>query len=156
MHSGIPHDTPADVVLLDSPNMAQALDRAIALLTDGRAVDWEGVLEDAADARERGLIEELRGLAQLDAETPGFSRVPVDGTLGVSAPGLGSALGRWGAIEIRGHLGRGAYGDVYDGWDTGLAREVALKLLPGESPASMLDEARRLARVRHPHVVTIL
>src|SRR5262245_3483395 len=37
-------------------------------------------------------------------------------------------LARWGQLEIRGEIGRGASGTVYRAWDGKLAREVALKL----------------------------
>ena len=36
-------------------------------------------------------------------------------------------LEKLGKYEIRGELGRGAMGVVYDGWDPGLARRVAIK-----------------------------
>jgi eukaryotic-like serine/threonine-protein kinase len=55
----------------------------------------------------------------------------------------------------------GAFGEVYRAWDTRLDREVALKLLPANRPASdrtactIIHEGRLLARVRHPNVVTI-
>jgi serine/threonine protein kinase len=67
------------------------------------------------------------------------------------------ASARWGHLEIRGELGRGASGTVYRAWDTKLAREVALKLLsPDAGHASdALVEGRLLARLRHPHIVTV-
>ena len=54
-----------------------------------------------------------------------------------------------------GEIGRGAYGTVYRAWDTRLAREVALKVPGSDDSAASLGEARRLARVKHPNVVTI-
>ena len=35
----------------------------------------------------------------------------------------------WGNLEIREHVGRGRFGDVYRAWDPALDREVALKLV---------------------------
>ena len=68
----------------------------------------------------------------------------------------------WGHLQILEPIGRGAFGDVYRAWDSRLDREVALKLIPaslpiaGASPAaSIIEEGRLLARVRHPNVVTI-
>src|SRR5437867_1344237 len=103
--------------------MAESLDHAIALLTDGQAVDWEGLIEEAADARERSLLEELRGLAQLDAQAVPSIDTAVSETVGISAPGITNAR-RWGHLELLDEIGRGTYGSVYRAWDTRLAREV--------------------------------
>src|SRR6185369_15711518 len=59
--------------------------------------------------------------------------------------------------------GHGAFGTVYRAWDTTLHREVALKLLfddsrlaaAGGDAHAALEEARRLARIRHPNVVQV-
>ena len=64
----------------------------------------------------------------------------------------------WGDLVLRGELGRGGFGRVFRAWDPALAREVALKIIRLKSPdqaASVLREGRMLARVRHPHVVTV-
>lgn len=68
-------------------------------------------------------------------------------------------LGRWGALVLRERLGAGTSGEVYRAWDPGLHRDVALKLLPatdGATAQRLMDEGRRLARLRHPNVVTVL
>lgn len=53
-------------------------------------------------------------------------------------------------------LGRGSMGVVLLTYDKRLDRKVALKLLrPGISTDAMLDEARALARVSHPNVLTV-
>ena len=65
---------------------------------------------------------------------------------------------RWGHLEMRGEIGRGASGTVYRAWDTRLAREVALKVFApdvGSSDAA-LEEGRLLARLNHPHIVRVL
>jgi tetratricopeptide (TPR) repeat protein/predicted Ser/Thr protein kinase len=65
---------------------------------------------------------------------------------------------RFGTYEIRGVLGRGAMGVVYDAWDTTLERRVALKLLRWHRQRSaerLIREARALARLDHPNVVKI-
>ncbi len=64
----------------------------------------------------------------------------------------GELLG--GTYEIRGLLGRGGMGQVYDAWDRALQRRVALKTsLPGLP--SIQNEARALAAMRHPSLVTV-
>jgi serine/threonine-protein kinase len=56
-------------------------------------------------------------------------------------------------------VGRGGFGAVYRAWDGTLEREVALKLIPTSNRVVDVSrarkEAQRLARVRHPNVVTI-
>src|SRR6185369_7280564 len=64
---------------------------------------------------------------------------------------------RWGHLEIRGEIGRGASGTVYRAWDPKLAREVALKLLAPDALDSKdaLAEGQLLARLNHPHIVRV-
>ena len=65
---------------------------------------------------------------------------------------------RFAGFQIRGFLGRGAMGVVYDAWDPTLERRVALKLLRSPSRRAaerLLREARALARLDHPGVVRI-
>lgn len=65
----------------------------------------------------------------------------------------------WGPFENLSLLGRGGFGAVYRAWDPRLQREVALKLLRPKAEASgqgmLLDEARMMARIRHPNVVPV-
>jgi serine/threonine protein kinase len=66
----------------------------------------------------------------------------------------------WGHLQLLAKIGEGEFGDVYRAWDSQLEREVALKLYRPDSrrPSryrSGLREARLLARVRHPSVVTV-
>ncbi|CAN5533120.1 serine/threonine-protein kinase [soil metagenome] len=66
-----------------------------------------------------------------------------------------------GRYEVRGVLGYGGMAEVRDGWDTRLARPVAIKLLsPGfRAQPDMLDrfraEARTAASLNHPNVVAV-
>jgi non-specific serine/threonine protein kinase len=76
--------------------------------------------------------------------------------------GDGPMIGRTLAhYRITAAIGAGGMGQVYRATDTKLDREVALKVLPGELAASadMLArfrrEARAVASLNHPHVVTI-
>src|SRR5262249_27741464 len=67
---------------------------------------------------------------------------------------------RFGRYEVRQSLGTGGYGDVYLGHDGQLDRPVAIKVLrrkPDQKQAEderSLREARKLARLRHPGIVT--
>ncbi len=66
-----------------------------------------------------------------------------------------------GRYEIRGELGRGGVGVVYEAWDPQLQRPVALKTLIAGRDASasqierFLREVRASARLRHPHIVAV-
>jgi serine/threonine protein kinase/WD40 repeat protein len=67
---------------------------------------------------------------------------------------------RVGRYLLLRELGRGAMGVVYLGWDEALDRPAAIKLLhptPAQSRANarMFREARGLARVTHPNVVSV-
>src|SRR5260221_325858 len=58
---------------------------------------------------------------------------------------------RWGQLVLLDKVGEGAFGEVYRAWDVVLEREVALKLmLAAEEDPALLQEARMLARLRHP------
>lgn len=61
--------------------------------------------------------------------------------------------------KIDGILGRGAFGSVYKGLDEQLERHVAIKVsrLKADKRASelLLAEARQLAKLTHPNIVTI-
>jgi hypothetical protein len=67
-----------------------------------------------------------------------------------------ASLFLWGPLEIKRVLGAGSFGEVFAAWDPTLHREVALKLRSPETGAlRWLDEARHLARIRHPNVLTV-
>lgn len=142
----------------------------IAAVADGVDVDWEAAESSALDADERDLILQLRVLARLvtvfrsqgesDAAAPPERAAPEpesrpDAFLDqADTPRLGS----WGHLEIRSQVGSGTFGTVFRAWEPGLEREFALKLLHDTRQVrddAALEEARLLARIRHPNVVTI-
>ena len=58
--------------------------------------------------------------------------------------------------RVRGLLGEGAMGAVYEADDLVLLRRVALKVVrSGIDPASLRHEAQVLAALRHPSMVTV-
>ncbi|MDP2821215.1 MAG: serine/threonine-protein kinase [Sulfuritalea sp.] len=69
-----------------------------------------------------------------------------------------------GKYEIRGELGSGAMGVVYEGWDPGICRRVAIKTVrrdqldraeAGEVLARFQREAQAAGRLTHPNIVGI-
>ncbi len=108
--------------------------------------------------------QDRRGVEQTVATTPRRSPSAPSTPSTPSTPSATSSRTRstpfqWGPLEVVELLGAGSFGDVYRAHDPRLARDVALKLRRAETtPAGggrSLDEARRLARVRHPNVLTI-
>jgi predicted Ser/Thr protein kinase len=64
-----------------------------------------------------------------------------------------------GRYRIDGMLGRGGMGVVYAGWDPMLERKVAIKVLRDTrydvGRARLLREARAMAKLNHPNVITV-
>ena len=124
------------------------MNRLLALLTsvsDGIKVDWDK--EEAASDSEadRRMIRSLRVVSRMTE-----SRT-IDATEKSSFGDLHA--GRHGTFELLEPIGGGTYGWVWRARDERLNRLVAIKILEEGGP--WLDEARRLAIIRHPHVVTI-
>ena len=68
---------------------------------------------------------------------------------------------RFGRYVVRRAIGRGGFATVYEGFDGELERPVAIKVshaAKADSPqrhAAFVKEARQLARLQHPHIVTV-
>lgn len=68
---------------------------------------------------------------------------------------------QFGKYELRGELGRGGTGVVFEAYQVELDRTVALKMLTGSSFATrdqrrrFAQEAKLASRIRHPQIVTI-
>jgi serine/threonine-protein kinase len=130
---------------------ADRLLEAAGRIADGADVDWAS-LERELPA-ERGAVDALRRLASLSVAREG------------DPPGEGHAddapAWRWGHLEVRERVGEGAFGEVWRAFDPVLRRDVALKLRRDDSGGTgaearvFLEEARHLARVRHPGVLGV-
>ena len=133
----------------------RGLSEAAESVADGYGVDV-AVNVDGESGRVMG------NLARLSALRQAFRRLDQDGETDFA--GETRDLPReWGHLRIAEALGRGGFGTVYRAYDPLLEREVALKLRREDrsnqeaSPATRgyIDEARRLARVRHPNVLAV-
>jgi eukaryotic-like serine/threonine-protein kinase len=137
------------------------LDSVARAVSDGDAVDWAQVDSKAPDPETRALLKRLRVVAEIadlhrkTAQQDDFaahtSAVPTQPPIQVADT--------WAHLSLREVIGRGAYGTVYRAWDPRLDREVALKLIPEAANQPYADlviqEAKLLARVHHPNVVTV-
>lgn len=138
------NSTPHDEALLEAA--LELTDHVPAARTAG------GSLVDPAsplDATSRSL-DRMALLADVAAAFAGG-----DEAVG-PAPAEPPALFAWGSLRVVGRLGEGAFGEVFLAWDPALQREVALKLRHARAGTlRWLDEARALARVRHPNVLVV-
>jgi serine/threonine-protein kinase len=126
------------------------VDAVAAAILDGSTIDWK-IVDTASSGADRGLIDELRLLAAV-AE---LHRGQPDRPLLDAAP-----AGAWGHLRLLERVGGGTFGDVYRAHDTRLQREVAVKFVRARGSgdaalAAIIHEARLLARVRHPGIVTV-
>jgi len=149
-------------------------------IAHGDAVDWDVAATD--NPQLRGVIEQLRRLQALggacrrsDAE-PAAERAAeaaketaageaaesaTETALGGATDRDDAATAAWGPLRIIERIGAGSFGEVFRAFDPVLQREVALKLANAGKDAgagafhSYLEEARRLASVRHPNVVAV-
>ncbi len=134
----------------------QLLDLA-ASVADGSQVDWQAA-ETGAEKDARRLVRHLRLVADVAELYRSLPEAPAQSTEADERTPDGP---RWGRLILLEKIGEGTSSEVYRAWDPELQREVALKLLRADGSQAeaarwrMLGEARRLARVRHPHVVLV-
>jgi TolB-like protein len=135
-------------------------DRALARLAesvaDGAPIDWDAA-ESGLVAREQRLVRHLRLVDRISTVYRTLPSDPADGDTTAVAEPTGE---RWGPLIILEPIGAGTSCEVFRAWDTNLHRDVALKLLHDDgvredAKQRVLDEARRLAKVEHPHVVPV-
>lgn len=114
---------------------------------------------------ENELLELSEGRASEAVRAHLLACVECQDVLGTLAGGARIAPGeRVGRYQLRGTLGAGAMGVVYDAWDPELERPVALKLVragvdsgatTAELHARLKSEAQAMARLADPHVVAV-
>ena len=128
-------------------------------VSDRADIDWAAQERASADAPQLALLAQLRvieGIARFHGPFPQEHQAAETPVPPYVASGLPE---RWAHLELRGILGRGTSGVVFRALDAKLDREVAVKLLAGPDAAGttneVIAEGRHLARIRHPHVVTV-
>ena len=136
-----------------------------AAVGDGGIVDWSRVA-DGCDARSAQVIGQLRlveRIATVHASPPPVAELHLSASSSAKSDLRAHELApgsSWGPLRVAECIGQGTYGDVYAARDVRLDRPVALKLLHAgptgdTTDAGVIQEARLLARVRHPNVVTV-
>ena len=143
------------------------VDRLAQSIADGAPIDWDAIDQLPADARLRRLFALLQmvdevGEVHRSLGDPSHSTHHLDPatTARVADPTDADNVGRWGHLVLRRKIGEGGFGEVYHAHDTWLDHPVALKLFKRSasgrhSTDRILHEARKLARIRHPNVVTV-
>jgi hypothetical protein len=123
---------------------ASPVEEALLAIADGAPVPWRALEISAMDP------SEIEALHLLDDVAHGY-RAEIH-----SPPPHREVLLRWGALEAESLIGEGSFGEVYRAFDPWLGRHVALKLFRASgSIGTGLDEARRLARLRHRNVLSV-
>ncbi|HET9326088.1 MAG TPA: protein kinase [Candidatus Eisenbacteria bacterium] len=143
------------------------VDAVTGSISDGDRVNWELAESSAADESDKASIDALRDIERV---ARGYRMLHASSRVhGGSGDGADGAESRgrltpaqWGDLTVLELARAGANGEVWRAWDRWLQREVALKFLQvkdseptGLHDSGLLEEARALARVRHPSVVVV-
>ncbi len=122
----------------------RSIEDLAAAIADGTPIQWSGDAENIS-ARQRSVLTLLEKVSRVHSE-------PIIETQSAS-------IHRWGSLLIEEEIGSGASSIVYRAFDPMLERHVALKLTRDDAPDTAIDrwlqEARRMALVKHANVITI-
>ena len=118
---------------------------------------------DGACAGDESLRQEVESMLAQEQSAEGLPAPDLETAAKVIVEdGPSSLIGRQlGAYKVLSLLGAGGMGEVYRARDTKLNRDVALKILPdafaldADRLARFRREARAVATLNHPHIVTI-
>ena len=137
--------------------------RIAKAIADENPVDWDSCgpksPEDERRLEHLKVVESVASAYRaLHGSDPGEDSSPSGAQ---HRPAPERVLFEWGHLKVLEKLGDGSSGEVFRAYDPLLDREVALKLWRAEqaAPAAtrrrFIQEARRLARVRHPNVIVV-
>ncbi len=134
----------------EGPGRPDAYESLLARLVDrhldGEKIEPESILAAHPDHGPR-LVANPRSFIDPDPASESGETVPRSRILG--------------DFQIRGVLGRGGMGTVYDAWQVSMDRRVALKVLPAALAADpracgrFLREAQAAGRLAHPNFVSV-
>lgn len=124
-------------------------------IADGASIDRVAEARLASADADPSVLQALLDIADIGAAHRAAER-----SYAPAASGVADVPAQWGHLAVLGEIGRGANAVVYRAHDPQLQIDVALKLSDpvtvdaAQAPA-LLDEARLLARVRHPNVARV-
>lgn len=130
------------------------LDELAGSVSDGGGIDWARATESAGGQPAARTILALHDVARI-AE---FSRERQRNPGGDPLTATSAEAAHWAHLVLLEPIGAGASSQVWRAWDPKLQRDVALKFLTASGPGAgtrLLEEARALARIRHPGVVAV-
>ncbi|HTO91093.1 MAG TPA: serine/threonine-protein kinase [Candidatus Sulfotelmatobacter sp.] len=136
------------------------LDALAGSVSDDRPVDWDGAESSVGSPAAQASVRALREVSKIAEFNRELQRSPEPGSAAGAATETTEPK-RWGDLLLLEQVGSGMSGQVWRAWEPKLQREVAVKLLnprpaeAGSESHALLEEARALARVRHPNVVTV-
>jgi hypothetical protein len=126
---------------------------------DGKVVDWNTAEREGRAAGGDSSVRAMRDLARIVDFSKELQRSPSRAEdASPATAGFVAETKRWGHLTLLELAGTGAMGEVWRAWDSTLQREVALKFPQARGAASnqtLVEEARALARLRHPGVVSV-
>jgi len=137
------------MMAMDEDQIDELLMRWDELRAQGRVVTAEELCQDFPQLLEevRRRLDNLQSTAWMDDKS--------DGTEVEPESLVPRTLGKY-RLETR--LGVGGFGEVWKAFDPALERFVAIKIPRPErlgSYSRFIDEARKIARLRHPGIVTV-
>ncbi len=136
--------------------MIESIDEAVLkladMINDGVALVDESVIADQSHTQPNQAL--LQALAKINQITQNIRRHSHDTPDSLQQGDI------WAHLEIIKKIGQGGIGEVYCAYDPILDHNVAVKFLSPNSQLyitqkQFLDEARHMAKVRHPHVLAI-
>ena len=147
--------------------MEDSIQRIVRQMADGQPVDWDTVTPDSQAA-----AQALRGLKVIDtiSRLARAERRAISDLTNAPSPGIGPSRRRtaegsanrvWERSSSIERIGEGSYGEVYRAHDPALqTRRRAQAVVPAvgrRRPTSSRSssEARTLARIRHPNVLSV-
>lgn len=137
---------------MNEPEIDPGALRLAAALADGTPIDWQALPEGVSPSQ-------ALSFRVIDSVLRDYERAAGEVRAQLQRPLL-PADSKWGPLRVLEPIGAGSFGQVFRAFDRSLHRDVALKILR-DAPRSadgvpeFLEEARRLARVRHPGVLQV-